>query len=648
MIGILVFALGTNFAQKTTLIENFTQASCVPCVFWNPRIDDIMATNPDAILVRYQTSWPGFDPMHNQNEADPNARVDYYGVTAVPRVFFNGATQFDPIGAGIQNWDQWTDLFTTSISNGANEMTALDIKLTHDFSFDKKTADIKMVVTNTSADDFTGAGSVAHLLLLEKEIIFPEAPGSNSETEFTNVVRKMLPNAMGTPMADIAAGDSMVMDLTDVDVPDYLYNYGGLEAVAFIQNNNTKEVLQAAKSEAQAIDGPDAALTVLATAPTSYCDYDYAPKVSITNMGTADITEMTLDYVLNSNQPVSLPWTGTLAPGMTETFDFPAITLTPPSTVIQYAITSVNGSTDSDFNSLNDISAVESFSSLTSSPTREEVSEGFNISEIGEVPAGVILENPDNIRVFTVDGSISTAVSWPLGGFGNSDGCMRFDYYGIQSGQATLIMDQINLSNVTSATLVFSHAYAQSINEPDRLEVVISTDCGSTWSPIWDKDGAALATHPPTGDQSPRFYPMPTDWVQNVVDLSFLDGAPEVTVAFRGTSAWGNSLYLDDIQIGAGLVDAEDVNPLEGKVEFFPNPASDNLNIQITLEEASPISAEIFSLTGNRVATIETNATYPSGTHNLNWNIADQANGMYLVRVRTASGEITERVSILK
>ncbi len=639
LVAITTFALAAKSqTAKMAIVEEFTNASCPPCAAQNPAFDALMAANKDkAVVLKYQVWFPGFDPMYEHNTIDVRARADYYdGGFGVP----NGRVEGADVGI-VANVTQ------ASIDAASAPMSPLDIKLTHNADFDKKTMTINCVIKNVSPDIWMGADHVAQISIIEEDIVFNEPPGSTDETHFVSVMRQMLPSATGTAMMDIMPGDSMVIEFADVDVPDYIYNFGEIGVVAFVQNNTTRASVQAAVSAPQPVQGVDAGVTSMTAGPSSFCDYNLTPRVEITNNGLVEATEMEIAYSINGGFPVGQMWTGALAAGQTETVEFPAITLMPPSTSISYSILTVNGSTDIDYNNINNETSAENFVNLTANPTREDAMEGFNISEIGEVPAGVIMTNPA-VRIFTVNNAINpTVVTWPLGGHGNSDGCVRYDFYAMNAGENGIVMlDQVSLANVTSSTLVFSHAYAQYTTEPDRLEVLVSTDCGATWSTVWDAAGAALATRPAVNPD--RFYPRPTEWAQNVVDLSFLDGASEVTIGFRGTSAFGNSLYLDDIQIGAGLVNADDVSPLAGKVAFFPNPVSDNLTIEVTLEEASPITAEVFDLSGKRVAVIQSNANYPSGTHNLTWNTTDQSNGMYMVRVLTEAGEYTERVSVLK
>ena len=67
-LALFVFGLTTN-AQTTRLVlaEEFTQASCPPCASQNPAFNNILNTNGTKVVaIKYQTSWPGVDPMNAQ------------------------------------------------------------------------------------------------------------------------------------------------------------------------------------------------------------------------------------------------------------------------------------------------------------------------------------------------------------------------------------------------------------------------------------------------------------------------------------------------------------------------------------------------------------------------------------------------------
>jgi hypothetical protein len=102
-LSILVFALlcvATVSAQhqRRVLIEEFTNASCPPCAAQNPAFNAVVAANIQYLTpIKYQTNWPGADPMNAQTQSDVGPRVAYYGVSGVPNGRQNGILEVFPL-----------------------------------------------------------------------------------------------------------------------------------------------------------------------------------------------------------------------------------------------------------------------------------------------------------------------------------------------------------------------------------------------------------------------------------------------------------------------------------------------------------------------------------------------------------------------
>ena len=102
-LSILALALLCTFAvsaqhQRRVLIEEFTNASCPPCASQNPGFNAVVEANIQYLTpIKYQTNWPGFDPMNVQTQTDVAPRVTYYGVTGVPNGRQNGSLEVFPL-----------------------------------------------------------------------------------------------------------------------------------------------------------------------------------------------------------------------------------------------------------------------------------------------------------------------------------------------------------------------------------------------------------------------------------------------------------------------------------------------------------------------------------------------------------------------
>ncbi|MFT6998115.1 MAG: hypothetical protein ACJAQ4_001874, partial [Cryomorphaceae bacterium] len=82
-----------SFAQSERLVlsEEGTNASCGPCAAQNPSYNALLDNNTDNVIsIKYQWYFPGFDPMHEHNPDEANARLAYYGINGVPTATIDG------------------------------------------------------------------------------------------------------------------------------------------------------------------------------------------------------------------------------------------------------------------------------------------------------------------------------------------------------------------------------------------------------------------------------------------------------------------------------------------------------------------------------------------------------------------------------
>lgn len=240
VIGTATISIGQT--TRKVLLEHFTQASCPPCAVYNPAINALLTANPDEIVsIKYQTSWPGTDPMNAANPSEVASRVTFYGVSSVPNSvidgnYYNGhpdsvnQAKFDTRAAVPSNVN--VDAKYWIIDNVDPVADSMRIKV-----------NVK-ALTALAANTF-----VLQTVAIENEINFASAPGTNGEKKFEHVMKKMVPSATGTALPALAAGDSLTYDfkisLKRSNGTDMYYNIGQAALVAFVQNKTTKEVLQA-------------------------------------------------------------------------------------------------------------------------------------------------------------------------------------------------------------------------------------------------------------------------------------------------------------------------------------------------------------------------------------------------------------------
>jgi hypothetical protein len=110
---------------------------------------------------------------------------------------------------------------------------------------------INVTANVTPYAPFTGAHKL-HVAVVENTYNY--AASTTSQDVFTNVQRKMMPNASGTNLANLAADQTQTFNLSHTMVlggaaqgnyNTWVQDLENLTIVAFVQNTSTKDILQA-------------------------------------------------------------------------------------------------------------------------------------------------------------------------------------------------------------------------------------------------------------------------------------------------------------------------------------------------------------------------------------------------------------------
>jgi hypothetical protein len=415
-----------------------------------------------------------------------------------------------------------------------------------------------------------------------------------------------------------------------------LANLNKVAVVAFIQDNSNKSVLNASRTTATTIAGlPDIGVNAFAAATSGLCNGTTTPMVTIKNEGSLAITSATVAYAVNGGTPVTQNWTGSLSAGATAVVTFPQVTLPAGTNSLVATVSSPNGT--GDVNGMNNMSAPLIAAVLNNTPTPAPYSEGMESTSFNSIPAGhVLLYNTATKPLVTVVSKAEVnGLPQELGGYGQSAKSLMVDFFTMQSGaQASIITPKV--SGITANhKLYFNHAYASYAGEADGLKVFVSSNCGSTWTNVFDKSGTALAT---AANSTSRFFPQPTQWYPNTISLSQFAGQ-ELIVKFECNSAYGNNLWLDNFWINTAALGEEEIQAVQAKL--YPNPARDAVKVALQVSEAGDALVEVINLNGQTV--IAQTASVEAGMQSIDLNVADLANGVYTVKIA-----LNDRVETLR
>ncbi len=347
-----------------------------------------------------------------------------------------------------------------------------------------------------------------------------------------------------------------------------------------------------------------------------YCSGSFNSVLTIQNYGNANLTSCNIVVKLNNNTIQTTQWTGNLARYETADVQLNSISgLSDGNYTLTVELSQPNNNPDEN-SSNNTIS--KTFNSMVN-PFALPLSQNFSGTTFP--PAGY-----DNIDA-TNDGykwkRSSTA------GY-NGAGSMYIEFYNISSGNYDdFVLPLISFSNISNPQLSFWIAHRRySASYSDKLQVDISTNCGQTWSQVWMKSGANLATN--------SNYTTTSDWRQETVNLSTYQGQNNILLRFRATSGYGNNCFVDEINItGTSGNSITNLNPM---IEIFPNPAQNTFYIT----NAQNSTIEIIDVVGNIITNQKVNNSLEIiETINI-------ANGTYFVRIMNNNGNYIKKLVINK
>ena len=256
-------------SDRAVLVELFTGAECDPCVAVDLAFDALGRTYKptDVILLQYHAHNPGPDPL---TSVDGTARMDFYvkedGKKATPQIYINGK----PDGTGGGPQAKMAKLKYQTYREAIEPLL-------------EKPATAKLAVTAAlKGNDLTVKGTVSDLekpgqkvslrfALAEERIRYQ---GGNGIRYHHAVVRAMPGGPKGFPLTKRAAEQTVTLNLNalkgtlnksldefsadmkskgaDFDFPIRPMALKNLRVIAYVQNDETFEIIQATQVEVEA------------------------------------------------------------------------------------------------------------------------------------------------------------------------------------------------------------------------------------------------------------------------------------------------------------------------------------------------------------------------------------------------------------
>lgn len=377
----------------------------------------------------------------------------------------------------------------------------------------------------------------------------------------------------------------------------------------------------------------------LANIPAQVCGTPIGPKLTIKSNGKEPVTSVKINYRLDNGTASTSTKTVSLSQGQSTTIDLDSLRNIPVGTHTLTVYTS-------DPNNLSDLFPANDTLRATF------VAQG---SQSGPLSEGFEGAFPPTNWVLNSSGGAYTWQKNSTAGFNSNASAWIKNYrYNSNGKKDDLVTVAAHTGAHDSAYLHFDLAHTVSVYPGtttiplDTLEVLITTDCGKTYTSVYKKWGAALMTYGDVnvGVQYNRltdtvgFVPtQPSQWRKEKIDVSqWVKANTTYQVVFRNSANGDNNTFIDNVNLEEVLI------PEKLRTNGYmiaPNPFSGWFEVRHLTPPANLTGLVVFSASGQLVYSQHYNGN--AGTYQ-RVDLGRYASGMYIVRLIYDNKVITERI----
>lgn len=371
-------------------------------------------------------------------------------------------------------------------------------------------------------------------------------------------------------------------------------------------------------------------LTVVAVNPpsTTGCIEPIVPVATVKNVGFSTITAFNVVYQIDNGSTSQTTVTGISLPA-DSSINVSLNTFTPTAgqhTITVYSTQPVSSGGTGDESSSND-TIKKSF--LVTGNVTLPVAEGFENPVFP--PANWSIENPDGGITWqrTTAAAKTGSASMVINNFNSP-------YYGTTD---KFISSQISeTAAFDSIFLSFDYAYAVGVSSTlaDTLQIWVTTDCGQTFTTVWQNYGTALQTG--ANSSGSAFVPSSSDWKNINLNLfsAVANNNFQLYFVFKGNKQ--NNLYIDNINLYGITVPAR--LKQQGYL-IYPNPFHNqfiirNYHVPVTLQ-----AAHIYTSTGQLVWSQN---YYGKASTEIPVDLSNVSPGVYFLKLQYTDKTIVQKL----
>lgn len=620
--------VSTQPTNKKVVIEEFTGANCPACPNGHKVCSGIANKNSGKVFV-INVHYGSYAPT-SPAEIDYTTTVgNGIGSQAVPGFFPSASVNRHLFTGSTFAMD------ISKVETNVNQELAKPspVNLAIDINYDYDTRELT-ILTEVYYTDTAFSSRKLNIALLQDWVKGPQSGMSSNPNYVTedgmymhmHMLRELITGQWGIDLPADTAGafwDSTfkyTIPEKFKSIPAIPYN---ISVLAFIAENK-KEIITADQKNIP-LAPLDISLKKYQGTPASLCQNNFTPKLTIYNNGLDTIKKFDISYKIGNGAEQIQNWTGSLVSKAEITVSLPEQTLSENG---KHTITVklVNPNDKTDYDAYNDevSNDIYYFADNLSTP----VLQNFSSTTFPPAEFAIVDATPDG-------------KCWARANTGHdAAGSAFINWYGILAGKIDdLVMQPIDLTGVEDACLSFYVAYRQYTNQTDKLQVDVSTNCGTSWVTKFSKSGSTLKTGAPM--TSAFLNPTASEWRLERIDLSDFDNKKDVMIRFRATSNYGNNLFIDDINVysATGIKENNSASLL-----IYPNPTRDLATIEIDAKNASMAQIQIFNTLGEVV--YNSSSWINTGKNTLDINTSAFSNGIYFVNIKMQDGVINQSLII--
>jgi hypothetical protein len=399
--------VNTSAEDKKVVLEEFTGIHCVFCPQGHVIAQAIQNNNPgNAFLINIHTG-----SFATPGNGEPDFRTSYgssiagqTGLTGYPSGTVNRhnfpGQEMGNSGTTALSRNQWTNTANQILDIGSYVNVGIEADI--DVSTNEIVIHVEAYYTGNSPQ----GTNFLNVALLQNNTLGPQT-GGNMDDEYVHMHRlvEMITGLWGVEITNTTTG-SFIDETYTYPIPA---DYNGvpaeiadLEVVAYI--SETRQEIPSGSGAYPTYSGfanANDAEARYVDEIADQCGFDFSPKVNIQNVGSDEITALTIDYSVNGGASQSFDWTGSLTSLEHETIELPSIsytieTVNTVTVTIQNDDDNSNNTIEGNFNNAQEVTTTVNMilnTDIGSQCTWEVINSGGNV-----IYSGGPYENFENIQ----------------------------------------------------------------------------------------------------------------------------------------------------------------------------------------------------------------------------------------------------------